>query len=135
MGGEPARRRAAPEVRRVGPLRGGQLTRLVSDGMPGASIIRLLKDRRNSQLRRVSNETCGPSGLPPWHPQHRRRHQGGLELLEASLLDCRPSELGLQAAQGGKWCSQVRKALDKFAVIIGEDDKAPHVGVVAKVTY
>ena len=49
-------------VLRVGPLRGDQLTRLVGDGMPGASIVRLLKDRRNSQLRRVSNQTRGPSG-------------------------------------------------------------------------
>ena len=38
------------QMRRVGPLRGGQLTRLVGDGMPGASIVRLLEDRRNSQL-------------------------------------------------------------------------------------
>ena len=43
------------EMRRVGPLRGGQLTRLVGDGMPGGRIVRLLKDRRNSQLRRVSS--------------------------------------------------------------------------------
>ncbi len=27
-----------------------------------------------------------------------------------------------------QWGSQVRKALEKFAVIIGEADKAPHVG-------
>ena len=87
------------QVRQVGPLRGCQLTRLVGDGMPGASIVRLLEDRRNSQLRRVSNRLRGPRGLP--HPQHGRRHQGGLELLEAALFDRRPPERGLRAAQPG----------------------------------